>query len=252
MSNINQVFKYNRQRKNVIMGGTVILICITLLSCVSSFMIYREGFIDLPAAFQVTLSIIAVIVVEGAFVWLVYGFTRAFSSMLERAISFAGMAFLVCVMFINIVTHFMMVKSLTLHPLQETWLSWGAVSVFIAVLLIVLSITLSDPVIRLIRLELRYQGRQQEIILEAKTDGLQSEKLQAAMADRAEWEAGQLAARILGSPVQSGALSAAALTAPALTAHQVTGFSRAGLPTQGNFSTEGSYQALMEERDPKG
>lgn len=242
MSNVSQVFKYNRHRKNVILGGSVILICITLLSCVSSFMIYREGFVDLPGAFQVTLSLFAVIVVEGAFIWLVYGFTRAFSSMLERSISFAGMVFLVFVMLINIITHFMLVKNLTLHPFQQGWLNWGAVSVFIAVLLIVLSITLSDPVIRLIRLELRYQGRQQEIILEAKTDGLLSEKLQAAMADRAEWEAGQLAARILGGTVQS----------PALPGHQVTGFSRASLPTQSNFNIPSNFQGQMEESDPKG
>lgn len=235
MSSINQAFKYNRQRKNVIIGGSVILICITLLSCVSSFMIYREGFIDMPRAFQITLSLFAVVVVEGAFIWLVYGFTRAFSSFLERTISFAGMGFLVLVMLCNIVTHFMMVKNLPLHPFQGAWLSWGAVSVFIAVLLIVLAITLSDPVIRLVRLELRYLGRQQEIILEAKTDGLESEKLQAAMADRAEWEAGQLAAKILGGAVST----------PALSGHQVTGFSRATLPTSGN------YQSLMDSEVPK-
>ena len=235
MSTVNQAFKYNRQRKNVILGGAVILICITLLSCVSSFMIYREGFADLPKAFQVTLSLFAVVVVEGAFIWLVYGFTRAFSSFLERVISFAGMGFLVVVMLSNIVTHFMIVKNLPLHSYQQAWLGWGAVSVFIAVLLIVLAITLADPVIRLVRLELKYMGRQQEIILEAKTEGLESEKLHAAMADRAEWEAGQLAARIMG-----GALPPASIQA-----HQVTGFSRASLPNNYNF------QAVLDHEDPK-
>ena len=235
MSNINQTFKYNRQRKNVILGGSAILVCITLLSCVSSFMIYREGYADMPRAFQIMLALFAVIVVEGAFIWLVYGFTRAFSSFLERAISFAGMGFLVGVMLSNIVTHFMMVKNLQLHPFQEAWLSWGAVSIFIAVLVIVLAITLSDPVIRLVRLEMRYMGRQQEIILEAKTEGLESEKLHAAMADRAEWEAGQLAARILGG----------AMASQSLQGHQVTGFSRATLPNSSNF------QSMMEQDDPK-
>ena len=238
MSNVNQAFKYNRQRKNVILGGSIILICITLLSCVSSFMIYREGFVDMPRAFQITLSLFAVVGVEGAFVWLVYGFTRAFSSFLERTISFAGMAFLVLVMLCNIVTHFMIVKNLSLHPFQVAWLNWGAVSVFIAVLLIVLSITLSDPVNRLVRLELRYLGRQQEIILEAKTDGLESEKLQAAMADRAEWEAGQLAAKILGGTVST----------PTLSAHQVTGFSRASLPIQGTMP---AVNGLVDTEGPK-
>jgi hypothetical protein len=197
-NNVQDAFKHNRARKHVIVGGAVILVCITLLSCVSSYMIYRSGFSDMPRLFQMTLAIFAVVVVEGAFVWLVYGFTRAFASFMERCISFCGMTFLVGVMLINIVTHFMMVKGVELHPFQHAWLSWGAVTVFIAVLLIVLAITLADPVIRLIRLELKYTGRQQEIILEAKTEGLESERIQAAMADRADWEATELASRIMG------------------------------------------------------
>jgi hypothetical protein len=197
-NSVQDAFKHNRARKNVILGGGVILICITILSCVSSFMIYRDGFGDLPYILQQALALFAVIVVEGAFVWLVYGFTRAFSSGIERLICMVGMSFLVVVMFINLVTHFMMVKHIPLQPFQESWISWGAITVFIAVLLIVLFITLADPVIRLVRLELRYLGLQQEKILEAKTDSLDSERILEAMAGRAEWEADQLADRIMG------------------------------------------------------
>src|SRR6266542_801372 len=167
MCGVNESCEYNRARKNVIIGGAVILICITALSRVSSFLIYRGGFADLPFIFQQALALFAVIVVEGAFVWLLYGFTRAFSSGMERLVSLTGMGFLVIVMMINLVTHFMMVKHIELHPFQIEWIDWGAVTVFIAVLLIVLFITLADPVIRLIRLELRYLGKQQEKILEA-------------------------------------------------------------------------------------
>jgi hypothetical protein len=199
MGNVQDAFKYNRARKNVIIGGAVILICLTALSCVSSFMIYRSGFGDLPFIFQQALSLFAVIVVEGAFVWLVYGFTRAFSSGMERLISLAGMSCLVVVMLINLVTHFMLVKGAELHPFQMEWIDWGAVTIFIAVLLIVLFITLADPVIRLIRLELRYLGKQQEAILEAKTDALESDKIRGAMAERADYEADKLADQIVGS-----------------------------------------------------
>jgi len=198
MSDVQQVFKNNRARQNVIVAGGLILVCITLLSCVSSFMIYREGFADTPWFVQQSLSLFAVIVVEGAFIWLVYGFTRAFSSFSERLISMAGMAFLVCVMLTNIITHFMMVKKLTLSPFQDAWLAWGAVSVFIGVLVFVLLITLSDPVTRLIRLEMRYLGKQQESILHAKSDGLDSEHIKLAMLERAEIEARELATRIVG------------------------------------------------------
>ncbi len=177
----------------------MILICITALSRVSSFLIYRGGFADLPFIFQQALALFAVIVVEGAFVWLLYGFTRAFSSGMERLVSLTGMGFLVIVMMINLVTHFMMVKHIELHPFQIEWIDRGAVTIFIAVLLIVLFITLADPVIRLLRLELRYVGKQQEKILEAKTDALDSDKIQAAMAERADYEADRLANQIIGA-----------------------------------------------------
>ena len=198
MSSVQDTFKHNRARKNVMAGGAIILICITLLSCVSSFMIYREGFADMGERFQNLLAFFAVVVVEGAFIWLVYGFTRAFSSFLERAISFGAMWGLATVMLINIITHFMLVKGIGLNSFQQAWVAWGAVAVFIGVLIIVLAITLADPIIRLIRLELRYQGRQQETILEAKTAGLSSDRIQSAMATRAEYEAGQLATKIMG------------------------------------------------------
>lgn len=198
MNSVQEAFKYNRARKNVIVGGMVILLAITVLSCVSSYQIYREGFSDFPESFQNLLAFFAVVVVEGAFVWLVYGYTRAFSSGSERLVSLLGMAFIVGVMLVNLVTHFMTVKGIPLSDFQHAWIAWGAVSVFIAVLLIVLLITLGDPVIRLVRLELRFKGRQEEVILAAKTDALDSEQITAAMAHRADFEAGQLAAKIEG------------------------------------------------------
>lgn len=198
MSDVQRDFKNNQARKNIIIGGGLILVCITLLSMFSSFMIYREGFSDTPFFVQQALSFFAVIVVEGAFIWLVYGFTRAFSSFLERVISLFGMAFLVCVMLTNIITHFMMVKGIPLAPFQQAWLAWGAVSVFIAVLVIVLCITLADPVSRLVRMELRYQGKQHETIIRAKGDGLESDVVLQAMEERAELEAHELATRVLG------------------------------------------------------
>jgi hypothetical protein len=198
MTNVQDTFKHNRARKNVIVGGMVIMIAITLLSCVSSFMIYRDGFADMPPLFQHALALFAVIVVEGAFVWLVYGFTRAFTSFWERMISFLAMWGLVAVMLINIITHFMMVKGLELHPFQHSWLAWGAVSVFIGVLVVVLAITLADPVIRLIRLELRFVGKQQETILNARSEALEGERVQQAIKKRAALEAENLALRIEG------------------------------------------------------
>src|SRR5262249_45263272 len=135
--------------------------------------------------------------------WLVYGFTRAFSSAMERGVCLVGMGFLVVVMLINLVTHFMMVKHIELAPFQQDWIDWGAITVFIVVLLIVLFITLADPVIRLIRLELRYKGKQEETILEAKTNALESDRIRKAMAERADSEAKKLADQIAGEQFPS-------------------------------------------------
>lgn len=204
MNSVQDSFKHNRAKKNVIVAGGLILVCVTLLSCVSSFAIYKEGFGDTPKFVQWSLSLFAVIVVEGAFVWLLYGFSRAFSSLIERVVSLAGMTFIVAVMATNIITHFMMVKRIPLSPFQEAWLSWGAVSVFIAVLIIVLVISMADPMSKLMRQELRIQGKQQSTILYAREDGIESEDVRAAMLERAQWEGQQLASQIIGVNRQIG------------------------------------------------
>jgi hypothetical protein len=51
-------------------------------------MIYREGFVDLPRHVADIVIVFAGHSGRRAFIWLVYGFTRAFSSTLERLISF--------------------------------------------------------------------------------------------------------------------------------------------------------------------
>lgn len=186
-----------RAKKHTMLGGSLILVCITLISCVSSFMIFREGFADLAWFAQQVLSLFAVCVVEGAFIWLLYGFTRAFSSFIERVVCLAGLVFVVSVMATNIITHFMMVRGSTLSAFQHAWLAYGAISTFIAILVIVLVITLAEPMARLVRMELQYFGKQQETIINAQRDGLDSPVVFDAMRGRASMEANQLAQRIL-------------------------------------------------------
>ena len=198
MASVQDAFKHNRAKRNAIIGSSLILVCITLLSCVSSFSIYKEGFNDTPKFVQWALSLFAVVVVEGAFIWLLYGFARAFSSLIERVVSLCGMVFIVAVMATNIITHFMMVKSIPLAPFQQAWLSWGAVSVFIAVLVIVLVISMADPLSKLVRQELRIQGKQQSTILYAREDGIESDVVQRAMLKRAQLEGNRLADQIIG------------------------------------------------------
>src|SRR5262245_4038198 len=166
--------KHAKARRAFIFFGMVILLGVTLLSAVSSFVIYREGFQDTGPVASAALGLVAVITVEGAFIWLVYGYTVVLSGMHERFFAFLGMWGLVATMLLNIVTHFMLVKRVRLNSFQQAWLSWGAVSVFIAVLVLVLIIKLADPVIQFVTLSLRYIGKEQETLLQAKREGLES------------------------------------------------------------------------------
>jgi hypothetical protein len=179
--------------------GAMILLCaLTLLSCVSSFVIYRNGFADLPRQFQTALALCCVVAVEGCFAWLLYGFATSFSSAVERGVSMAGIVFLFSTMAVNIVTHYQMAKRIELNEFQRGWIEWGGVAVVVAVLAIVLLIELGNPESRLRRLELRLSGMQREAILAAKRAALEEETVIAAMEERARREAERLSRQITG------------------------------------------------------
>ena len=191
-------FRNAENRRRTIIGATIILIGITLISCASSFVIFRAGFSDFEPWLQNSLGVVAVMVVEGAFIWLLDAYRHSFSTALERLLSLIGMGFIVAVMLTNIATHFQMAKGVPLSWYQQQWVDYGAVITFIIVLILVLALTLCDPIIRLLRLELRYAGRQQETILRAKTNALRSDRILEAMANRADMEAIELAELIEG------------------------------------------------------
>jgi hypothetical protein len=179
--------------------GAMILLCaLTLLSCVSSFVIYRNGFADLPRQFQTALALCCVVAVEGCFAWLLYGFATSFSSAVERGVSMAGIVFLFGTMAVNIVTHYQMAKRIELNEFQRGWIEWGGVAVVVAVLAIVLVIEMGNPESRLRRLEMRVSGMQREAVLAAKRAALDEETVIEAMEERARREAAALARRITG------------------------------------------------------
>jgi hypothetical protein len=179
--------------------GAMILLCaLTLLSCVSSFVIYRSGFADLPRQFQTAMAVCCVVAVEGCFAWLLYGFATSFSSAVERGVSMVGIVFLFSTMTVNIVTHYQIAKRIELNEFQRGWIEWGGVAVVVAVLAIVLLIELGNPESRLRRLELRVSGMQREAILMAKRAALETEAVVEAMEERARREAAALARRITG------------------------------------------------------
>jgi hypothetical protein len=179
-------------------GAMILLGALTLLSCVSSFVIYKSGFADLPPRFQTALALCCVVAVEGCFAWLVYGFATSFSSGVERGVSVAGIVFLFSTMAANIVTHYQMARRIALNEFQQGWIEWGGVAVVVAVLAIVLVIEMGNPESRLRRLELRVSGMQREAVLVAKRAALSTETVIEAMEERARREADALALKIAG------------------------------------------------------
>jgi hypothetical protein len=188
----------NSNLKKTAIGAMILLGAVTLLSCVSSFVIYRNGFADLPRQFQTALALCCVVAVEGCFAWLLYGFATSFSSAVERGVSMAGIVFLFSTMAVNIVTHYQMAKRIELNEFQRGWIEWGGVAVVVAVLAIVLVIEMGNPESRLRRLELRVSGMQREAILQAKRAALETETVSSAMEERARREAEALALKITG------------------------------------------------------
>lgn len=193
----------NRSRAavNVRVMGSVIFFCITLVSCVSSFKIYSEGFADLAENLRKLLSLFCVAAVEGTLLWLLMGYSKAFTEKYQRMIAVVGICFFVWVMYMNIMTHFMMVKKMTLSEFQNGWLSWGAISVLIAAALFWLGTFFRDPSSQAERQALIIEGNQQMAILSAKDEALYSERVQRALLNRGEQEAEDMAGIIEGQEV---------------------------------------------------
>jgi hypothetical protein len=51
-------YQHTQNRRRVVIGGAVIMAAITVLSCVSSFAIYRQGFADFRSWAQNSLGLV--------------------------------------------------------------------------------------------------------------------------------------------------------------------------------------------------
>ena len=206
-ASVGDVFKNNRARKNVIVGASILLGSMMLLSIVSSFAIFIEGFRDLPTGFQYIITGACVLLIEGALCWLLYGFSKVFSTSAEKILALLGILFLLFVMTINIITHFMRVKGLPLSDFQNGWLSWGAPVSFIVVFVLVVLLNLLEPVARLLRQENKVMGKQQETLLQARDEALDSDRVKQALVVAAKIEADNLAEQIIEMARERAALS---------------------------------------------
>lgn len=184
-------------RKNVKITGCVILFCVTLLSVVSTYSITKSAWADQGTAVSRMMAIANVVVIEGAFLWLLRGYAVAFSEVVERSLCLAGMVFYAGIMLINITIHYRIVKGFTLNETEMGYVSWGAPMVIGVTLGLVTMIIMSDPVARQRRQELRIDGKQTRSVWDAKEIAGQSDEVSAAVEARALIEAQQMVQRLL-------------------------------------------------------
>lgn len=106
------------------------LTCFMLLSSVAGFAVYRQSFSIAPWAAQQTFAAFIVIVEKIATAWLLYGFTRKFSSQLERIISGLGVTALLTVMLLNLTIGFRLAFRFPLGLFEQAWASYAVSAVF--------------------------------------------------------------------------------------------------------------------------
>jgi hypothetical protein len=185
-------------RRNVRTIGALILGCATLLSVASSFKLTVTAWEDTGQALAKVLGFINVIAIEGVFLWLIFGFKKAFSSALEKTLAIIGILFYGLVMGVNILIHYRIVKHYSLNDFEQAWMSWGVAVVILATIALATMLSMADPESRAIRQKLKVEGKKQDMIWTAREMMLDSEYVGNAVESRAHLDAEEFVAGLLG------------------------------------------------------
>lgn len=178
---------YELNRKRVAIAGQLIILAISLLSCVSTFQVFRLSFADFGWG-QDVLGGFATVAVEGFFLWVIFAFRNTLQSGAERFLAVVGIVASMSAMLINLTVHALMAKNLPLSAFQKSWMESAGLGALVCILALVLLINLADTGVRLMRSELRFEGRKAEALLQARTDAIDSPEIVHALAQRASME----------------------------------------------------------------
>ncbi len=186
-------------RRNVRTIGAVILGCATLLSVASSYKLTVDAWKDTGDALAKVLGFINVLTIEGVFLWLIFGFKKAFSSALEKTLAIGGILFYGSVMGANILIHYRIVKHYDLNDFEQAWMSWGIAVVILATIALATGLSMADPDSRALRQSLKVRGKESDMIWQAREMMLDSDFVSQAVESRAEMDAHDFVGRLLGS-----------------------------------------------------
>ena len=186
-------------RRNVRTIGAVILGCATLLSVASSYKLTVDAWKDTGETLAKVLGFINVLTIEGVFLWLIFGFKKAFSSALEKTLAMIGILFYGSVMGANILIHYRIVKHYDLNDFEQAWMSWGIAVVILATIALATGLSMADPDSRALRQSLKVRGKESDMIWQAREMMLDSDFVARAVESRAELDANDFVGRLLGT-----------------------------------------------------
>jgi hypothetical protein len=135
-------------RKRIIIISALFLLAIMAVGSAASFVVLERGFSDMPRPLQLSLAGFGFVIMQAAYVWLVFGYTRAFESGPTRFACLLGLSGLTVAEAANLITSFMLIVGLPLEPiLRDIWIPWSGVFVFGGILVTVLLVVVADTAV---------------------------------------------------------------------------------------------------------
>lgn len=177
--------------------GDLLIKAVVLLGALSSGSLVWTTFAGKHVAARIVITAIYIGVVDLALLWLVDGFTNAYSTDRQRKASLFGIVFFGGVVLTNIVTHFMEFAGSPLSVYQHEWLRWGLMAVVGVTFGVALYLKLHSPKVAQMRLERQYAALRDTVTVNAKTRALSSQVVQDAIAQIEQIEAQAMAERLI-------------------------------------------------------
>lgn len=181
MHESQETFKQNLARKNVVVAAGFILMCLTIVSLVASFMIYKESFRDCWPLLANLFALLVTVGVEVAFLVLVHGMSKAYMGK-EMFVAVGGAILLLVVMTANFVVHSHVARAQPLTEFETFWKDYiGLIIPFVTIgMFVVLGFISPEAAERRQLRRMHFIGR--ERALNYKEDYLSSPELDAELA----------------------------------------------------------------------
>jgi hypothetical protein len=174
-------FKHDQARKSFQIFAALIVGCLTLVSLVASYSIYKESFRDWPESMSSLFAFLITVGIEIAFIVLVRAMLRALIGS-EIGVAGCGAVMLLGTMATNMITHHALVKGIPLNDFQRAWIDWIGITIPFATIALFVLLSWISPEAKERRQERRMAFLGKERALNYKEEYLNSEELDSQLA----------------------------------------------------------------------